>query len=339
MHNRLRALVLPFVLVLAACGGGGGGSSSGPASTPPTANFAVLCVDLGCTFTNLSTTQDTNDSLIAFTWTFGDGSPTVGTSDASHTYAAASTYNVSLLVIDSKGLRSTATRSVTVTGPAAGPAPLASFTVSCVSFDCTFTDTSTYAAGSVPQSRLWNFGDATTLAATNPAVHTYADQNGQPATYNTTLTVTDAMGKSSTSSRTIVVAPPATTLGCASSSCSLVLTQASRVTVTLLSHSCSARRNTVVMTAPVNQTLYSDGCFDTVGVPVSVGGGTIYPAGTALQLSVLSGTLPTTTIAFSPVIRLSGDFAQGWTLTFDDGYGGPGEPDFNDLVILVKATP
>ena len=26
-------------------------------------------------------------------------------------------------------------------------------------------------------------------------------------------------------------------------------------------------------------------------------------------------------------------------VTFDDGYGGPGEPDFNDLVIVIKATP
>ena len=54
---------------------------------------------------------------------------------------------------------------------------------------------------------------------------------------------------------------------------------------------------------------------------------------------MLSGTLPDSTIVFNPALRVSGDFAQGWTLVFDDGYGGPGEPDFNDLVILVKATP
>jgi len=53
----------------------------------------------------------------------------------------------------------------------------------------------------------------------------------------------------------------------------------------------------------------------------------------------LSGTLPSTALAFAPAIRVTGDFANGWTLTFDDGFGGPGEPDFNDLVILIKATP
>jgi hypothetical protein len=54
---------------------------------------------------------------------------------------------------------------------------------------------------------------------------------------------------------------------------------------------------------------------------------------------VLTGTLPDTSLVFTPSLRVSGDFASGWTLTFDDGYGGPGEPDFNDLVILLKATP
>ena len=334
MHNWLKALSLPVFLFLSACGGGG---SSSPPSTPPTANFAFSCVDLACSFVNLSTTQDTNDSLIAYTWTFGDGTPTVGTPDASHTYAAASTYTVSLLVIDSKGLRSTATRAVTVTAPVAGPAPHASFDVSCISLDCTFTDTSTYDPGSVPQSRLWDFGDTVTLATANPATHTYA--NGPVTTYTTRLTITDTAGRTSTSVRTIVVAPPATTLGCISTSCALTLVQAARVTVTLVSHSCIARKNTLLFTSPVTQTVFSDGCFDPVGVPISIGGGTLFPAGTSLQLSVLSGTLSYSTIAFNPALRISGDFAQGWTLTFDDGYGGAGEPDFNDMVILVKATP
>jgi len=334
MHHWLRALSLPLVLALSACGGGG---SSGPAKTAPTANFAFSCVDLTCNFVNLSTSQDTNDNIIAYTWTFGDGSPTASTPDAAHAYAAASTYTVSLLVIDSQGLRSTATRSVTVTAPPAVAGPHASFNASCISLDCTFTDTSTYDAGSIPQSRLWDFGDTVTLAATNPATHTYA--NMPVTTYTVRLTVTDAAGTSSTSVRTIVVAPPVTTLGCISASCSLMLTQAARVTVTLVSHACSARHNTVQFTSPVTQTVFSDGCFDPTGVPISIANGQLFPAGTALQMSVLSGTFSGSTITFPPALKVSGDFAQGWTLTFDDGYGGPAEPDFNDLVILVKATP
>ena len=334
MHIGLRAFSLPLVLVLASCGGGGSGGSSNSA---PTANFAVACTDLACNFTNLSTDQDVGDQIIAYMWTFGDGSATETTLNTSHTFAAASTYTVTLVAIDTKGLRGTATRSVTVTTPAAPASPHANFTASCLALDCTFTDTSTYDPGSVFQSRIWDFGDGTTLPAGNPATHTYA--SNPVTTYSVRLTVTDTTGKTSTSAQTIVVAPPVTSLGCVSNNCSLSLTQAARVTVTLISHACSARRNTVVLTAPVTQTVFADGCYDPIGVPVSIAGGQLFPAGTALQFSVLSGTLSTSTISFSPNLRISGDFAQGWTLNFDDGYGGPAEPDFNDLVILVKATP
>jgi PKD repeat protein len=337
MNTWLRALFLSLVAALSACGGGG--SSSAPPNSPPTANFAFSCVDLVCSFLNLSTSQDADDTIIAYTWTFGDGSPTEGTVDTSHTYAAASTYTVSLLVIDSKGMRSTATKAVTVTTPPAAAGPHASFNVSCISLDCTFTDTSTYDTGSIPQSRVWDFGDTVTLATTNPATHTYAIGSGQVTTYTTRLTVTDTAGNVSTNVRTIVVAPPTTTLGCVSTSCSLVLTQASRVTVTLVSHSCSASNNRVLFTSPVTQTVFANGCSDPTGVPVSIGGGVAFPAGTSLQMSVLSGTLPTAPLTLSPALQISGDFAQGWTLNFDDGYGGPREPDYNDLVILVKATP
>ena len=58
-----------------------------------------------------------------------------------------------------------------------------------------------------------------------------------------------------------------------------------------------------------------------------------------LQVEVRSGTVANSSLTFTPTIRVAGDFANGWTLTFDDGFGGPGEPDFNDLVILIRAAP
>jgi hypothetical protein len=67
--------------------------------------------------------------------------------------------------------------------------------------------------------------------------------------------------------------------------------------------------------------------------------GATFAAGTVLQVEVRSGTVANSSLAFTPTIRVAGDFANGWTLTFDDGFGGPGEPDFNDLVILVRAAP
>ena len=337
----LAACVLP-ALGLSACGGGGGGGTAGsvPATnTAPTANFAVACVDLVCTFTSTSTDQDVGDSIATFLWNFGDGTPVAATANPSHTFASAGTYTVTLGVADTARAPSTVARPITVTAAPVPAAPHASFTASCTSLDCTFTDTSTFDVGSVFQSRLWDFGDAVTLPATNPASHHY----GVTAltTFPVKLTVTDAAGKISSSTQTIVVAPPATTLACANGSgnCTLALAQASKVTATLLSHSCGARNNQVVITAPVTQTLFADGCFDATGIGVSVNNGATFAAGTVLQVEVRSGTVALSSLAFTPTIRVAGDFANGWTLTFDDGFGGAGEPDFNDLVILIRATP
>jgi PKD repeat protein len=343
-----RAAGLVLVASISACGGGGGGAAGpaapgAPVNTPPTANFAFSCVDLACTFTSTSTDQDVGDAIVVTRWQFGDGTPDGTSANPAHTFASANTYNVTLGVADRANATSSVTRQVVVTAPPAPPGvPHANFTASCASLDCTFTDTSTYDAGSVPQSRSWDFGDSAPPATTNPASHHYAAT--ALTTFSVKLTVVDTAGKTSTSVQSIVVAPPATTLNCGGggntgSNCVLTLTQPSRVTATLLSHSCGAKNNQVIVTAPVTQTLFADGCFDTVGVPISVNGGQLFAAGTTLQVEVLSGTVALSTLVFPPTIRVTGDFASGWTLTFDDGFGGPGEPDFNDLIILVKAGP
>ena len=64
-----------------------------------------------------------------------------------------------------------------------------------------------------------------------------------------------------------------------------------------------------------------------------------FPRNTTLQFAVRSGFSANASLVFPPSVRVTGGFTTGWTLTFDDGYGGAGEPDFNDLVILIIATP
>jgi PKD repeat protein len=346
MVNWLRVVVLLAPLGLAACGGGGGGGGGGGSSTTvntaPTANFAFSCVDLACTFTSTSTDQDVGDAIVVSRWSFGDGTPDGTSANTTHTFASANTYNVTLGVADRSNATSSLTRQVVVTAPPAPPGvPHASFTASCASLDCTFTDTSTNDTGSVFQSRLWDFGDNVTVATTNPAVHHYVAT--ALTTFSVKLTVTDMTGKTSTSVQSIVVAPPATTLNCAGSGagskCVLTLTQASRVTATLVSNSCAAQGTQVVVTAPVTQLLFANGCYDVPGTQISFNGGQVFAAGTTLEVEVLSGTVPNSTLAFPPTIRVTGDFANGWTLIFDDGFGGPGEPDFNDVVVLIKAAP
>jgi len=338
MNNWFRAIaVLPF-LGLSACGGGGGSSS--PANTAPTANFAFSCADVVCTFTSTSSDQDVGDAVVTYNWTFGDGSAAVTTANTPHTFPAGGTYSVTLKVGDRFGVTSSEVKSVTVTTAPVPAAPAANFTISCLSLDCTFRDTSSYGAGSVFQSRVWDFGDGTPTAATSTANHKYSVTT--LTAFTVKLTVTDAAGKISTNIQNVSVSPPATTANCGvSGGCVLNLTQAASVTATIVSQDCTARGNQVVITAPVQQTMFADGCYEQpIGVAVPVNNaGNKFAAGTNIEVAVLSGLSGTTGLVFPPSIRVAGNFTQGWTLTFDDGAGGSGEPDFNDLVILIKATP
>jgi len=52
-------------------------------------------------------------NITSYTWSFGDGSPSIHTPSATHTYASIGTYTVSLIVV-TNGNSSTATRTVTV---------------------------------------------------------------------------------------------------------------------------------------------------------------------------------------------------------------------------------
>lgn len=62
-------------------------------------------------FTFTSTCSAPN--ITSYTWSFGDGSPSIHTPSATHTYASTGTYTVSLIVV-TNGNSSTATRTVTV---------------------------------------------------------------------------------------------------------------------------------------------------------------------------------------------------------------------------------
>ncbi|MBA3657980.1 MAG: PKD domain-containing protein [Gemmatimonadales bacterium] len=309
---------------------GCGKDSSGPGdNAPPSANFSYSCADLACSFTDLS--SDSDGSVAALTWAFGDDASSTSAAP-SHAYAASGDFVVNLAVTDNDGAENSITKTVTVSAPANG-APSADFEVSCRSLDCTVVDRSTDADGTVVGWQ-WNFGDGQTSTAQNPPVHHYANSGLQH--YTVSLTATDDAGLQSSRSADITVSPPAR-LSCNGVACSLILNQASRVSVKLTSRSCTARNNAFRITAPVSETLFSDGCYNpAVGTAFPLNGGNMFPAGTALDAEVLSGSLKLET---SPALRVSGAYPT-WTLSFDDGEDGtPPEPDFNDLVLTVTATP
>jgi len=136
--------------------------------------------------------------------------------------------------------------------------------------------------------------------------------------------------------------PPAT-LTCGSTpDCSLELAADAKVTVTLVSSDCELSGNTFKVTitppggTPVEETLFTDGCHTPNGTSYQLQSDATFTTGTTIQAQVISGG---TTLELPPAIRVTGTFPN-WTLEFDDGaQSEPPEPDFNDLVISIIATP
>jgi PKD repeat protein len=325
--------VLTLVLgtaLLAACGSG---DSNGPSNSAPTADFTFSCSDLVCSFTDHS--SDNDGTVASYSWSFGDagsGQNTATTKDASHTFSAPGAHSVQLTVTDNGGSTGSKTTQVTVSSPTPG-GPSASFDVSCTSLDCTLTNTSSNLGSVVTWA--WDFGNGQTSTEQNPGPVHYDVTS--ITTFTITLVVTSD-GATSQAQRQVAVTPAAT-LTCNGVDCTLGLDQAATVVVTLTTSGCQAHGDKFVITAPVVDTLFTDGCYAPVapaeGSSFTLNNGDPFEAGTQLAAEVLTGV----TGAESPQLQVTGSFASGWTLSFDDGFVGPGEPDFNDLVITVKATP
>ena len=143
------------------------------------------------------------NTITGYTWDFGDGSSSSG-QQTSHTYAAAGTYNVVLVVTDSAGRTATATSAVNV----GSGAPTADFTFSpaspAVGAVVNFNGSaSTAAAGRTITTYFWSFGDGSN--ATGPSATTAKPGYAAAGTYTVTLTVTDNTGASSSTSKQITI--------------------------------------------------------------------------------------------------------------------------------------
>jgi len=79
----------------------------------PVASFSAACYAFTCTF-NASASRDPDGTIRDFLWHFGDGSAEYSPAITAHTYWAAGTYVVSLMVIDDAGQKSTRDQTVTI---------------------------------------------------------------------------------------------------------------------------------------------------------------------------------------------------------------------------------
>ena len=135
--------------------------------------------------TAFSFTDQTTGTVTLRLWNFGDGT-TATTSTATHVYAAAGQYTITLTINGN----SSVSHAVTVNAPSAALgaaftwAPVAPTTAQLVNF-------SNQSTGS-PTSFQWNFGDGTTSSVQSPA-HAFA----APGNYFVTLTVGNAFSTSS----------------------------------------------------------------------------------------------------------------------------------------------
>ena len=130
----------------------------------------------------------TTHDRVSFVWDFADGT-TIATNDSiiSHTYTIVGSYIPKMILIDAGGC------TVAITGPDTirihGVKAGFNFTppLICNSGTAQFTSTST--SNDVISSYAWDFGDATTSTATNPA-HFYSS----PGLYYPKLKVTTSFG-------------------------------------------------------------------------------------------------------------------------------------------------
>jgi PKD repeat protein len=159
-----------------------------------TANPTAGCPPLSVAFTNSSVPGSAPvDSVI---WDFGDGNISTGTA-LSHIYTQSGNYTVSMLIVDDNGCSSNQTFpnaiQVNTNSPTAGFT--ADDTVLCSApFTVNFTNQS---SGTGAINYVWDFGDGSTSAQTNPS-HTYSASGN----YTVTLTATYASGCSDVETKT-----------------------------------------------------------------------------------------------------------------------------------------
>lgn len=181
--------------------GGGTASTTYPVTveapnTAPTAGLTLDAVGLNATFDGSAST-DSDGTVTAWAWDFGDGSVGSGQT-AAHTYAANGTYTVSLTVTDNDGATSVAATQQIIVNSIA---PTASFTATQTYLGLAVDASASSDPDGTVASYAWSFGDGATGTGTT-ASHGYA----APGTYTVTLVVTDNAGVTSVAAQQQVTA-------------------------------------------------------------------------------------------------------------------------------------
>ena len=173
-----------------------------PGNTAPVPTFVTSCSGLVCGTSSAGTVDPNLGDVITYSWNFGDGTPLVTTASASHTYALAGVYTVTLTATDGWGNAASISKVLDETEPVTNVAPVPTFTASCIGLICLTNSNGTADANGDVIRYSWNFGDGTALSTATSPSHTYL----VAGTYTITLTVTDSWNKSAFITSTVTVA-------------------------------------------------------------------------------------------------------------------------------------
>lgn len=157
------------------------------------------CTPLITSFTNQST------GASAYTWNFGDGSPTSSVINPIHTFTNSqsydTTYTISLIALSPSGCRDTFSTGITVYH-AAQASFTSDYAINCSPLPVQFTNTST---GAINYS--WNFGDGSPVSTATSPNHLFINNTPFLQTYITTLTVSSSNGCSNSVTQNILLYP------------------------------------------------------------------------------------------------------------------------------------
>ncbi|MEO6531348.1 MAG: PKD domain-containing protein, partial [Specibacter sp.] len=169
----------------------------------PTASFTATPTGLAVAFNASASTAPAGQSITAYSWNFGDGSPVAAGVTVNHSYSTAGNFTAVLTVTSTSGVQATTSKVVTTVAP--NQAPVAAFDAAVAGLNVSVDGSDSSDADGSVASYAWQFGDGSVGTGVT-AEHEYA----AAGSYTVRLVVTDGMGLASApvTKQVSVTAPP-----------------------------------------------------------------------------------------------------------------------------------